>query len=416
MTLGRDSEAGGEEGEVARAIDFLLIDDEPGIGSFIRRVADGCGFVAASTTDIDAFKRIYGAHPVEVIAVDLSMPGTDGVEVLHFLAETGCRASVLVISGFDRRVVEASIRLGEALGLRMAGIMAKPLRVEEVRSLLIGLKAAPGATDDAARLTAADLERGIENGELYLLYQPKIELDGGRLRGVEALARWRHPEHGMIAPAAFVPRIEQLGLIDRLTEWVLESALRQWTGWREAGLAIDVAVNISALSLERLDLPDVVGNLCAAHGVPGERLIIELTEGSTQSAVRLLHNMSRFRLKGSKISLDDYGTGYSSLALLQQLPFNEVKIDRCFVSAAVTSRDSRAILKSTINLAHELGMTATAEGVETDDAIDLLVELGCDQAQGYGIGPPLPGPDLPGWLDEWGRVAQGRRWRATERG
>lgn len=271
-------------------------------------------------------------------------------------------------------------------------------------------------TDPAARLTAADLERAIENGELCLLYQPKIELSGGRLCGVEALARWHHHEHGAIAPAAFVPRIERLGLIDRLTEWVLESALRQWTGWREAGLAIDVAVNISALSLERLDLPDVVSHLCATHGVPPERLIIELTEGSTQSAVRLLHNMSRFRLKGSKISLDDYGTGYSSLALLQQLPFNELKIDRCFVSAAVTSHDSRAILRSTIDLAHELGMTATAEGVETDAACDLLVQLGCDQAQGYWIGRPLPGPDLSGWLEEWRRAAQGRRWRATERG
>ena len=135
--------AGNPEGQVA-AIDFLLIDDEPGIGRLIKRVADGCGFTAAFTTDADEFKRIYGAHPVEVIAVDLSMPGFDGVEVLQLLAETGCRASVLVISGFDRRVVEASIRLGEALGLRMAGMMAKPLDVEEVRSVLTSLKAHQG--------------------------------------------------------------------------------------------------------------------------------------------------------------------------------------------------------------------------------------------------------------------------------
>ena len=266
-------------------------------------------------------------------------------------------------------------------------------------------------TEHAATLTASDLEHAIENGELSLLYQPKIELGGGRLCGVEALARWCHREHGMIAPVAFVPRMERLGLIDQLTEWVLESALRQSAGWRDAELAIDVAVNISALSLARLDLPDIVSNLCAAHGVPGERLIIELTEGSTQSAARLLHNMSRFRLKGSKISLDDYGTGYSSLALLQQLPFNEIKIDRCFVSAAASSRDSRAILKSTIDLAHELGMTATAEGVETDAILDLLVELGCDQAQGFWIGRPLLGPDLPDWLNKWRMFAQGRRWR-----
>lgn len=144
MTSAHAAVMGRGEDEVARAIDFLLIDDEPGIGRLIKRIADGCGFVAAATTDVDAFKRIYATHPVEVIAVDLSMPGTDGVEVLHFLAETGCRAHVLVISGFDRRVVETSIRLGEALGLRMAGMMTKPLHLEEVRSVLAGLKAAEG--------------------------------------------------------------------------------------------------------------------------------------------------------------------------------------------------------------------------------------------------------------------------------
>lgn len=380
-------------------VDFLFIDDDPAICRVVKRIAESCGFSAAVTSDADEFKQVYENCSIAVIAVDLSMPQLDGVEVLRFLAKTNCQAGVLIVSGFDRRVVEAAWRLGKELGLKMVGAISKPIRLDDFRSILAAsIETQRSAVqEDGFEITAAGFKEAVIAGELALAFQPKIELATGRLTGVEALARWQHPRFGAIPPSLFIPRAEQLHVIEWVTEWVLDTALRQWIRWSELGIVIDLAINVSPLSLERLDLPDLFGGRCTALGVPAQHLIVELTEGTAQSALRLLDALSRFRLKGMKISLDDYGTGYSSLAQLQQLPFNEIKIDRRFVENADALPESRAIVKSTIDLAHELGLTVTAEGVETQSVLDLLVELGCDQAQGYFIARPMPGADLQMW-------------------
>ena len=380
-------------------IDFLFIDDDPAACKIAKRIAESCGFSAAATSDADEFKQIYRNSSVAVIAVDLSMPQLDGVEVFRFLANTNCQAGILIVSGFDRRVVEAASRLGKELGLKIVGAISKPLGLEEFRSVLtrsIDTQHAV-APDDRLEITAAGLKEAASAGELTLAFQPKIELPSGRLMGAEALARWQHPKFGAIAPSLFVHRAEQLRVIDWFTEWVLDTALDQWARWRKLGIIVEVAINISPLSLERLDLPDLLSARCKEFGVPARYVIVELTEGTTQSTVRLLDALSRFRLKGMKISLDDYGTGYSSLAQLQQLPFNEIKIDRRFVENCDALPESRAIVKSTIDLGHELGLTVTAEGVETQRVLDVLVELGCDQAQGYFVARPMSGADLATW-------------------
>lgn len=383
-------------------IDFLFIDDDPAVCKVAKRIAESCGFLAAATTDADEFKQIYRNSSVAVIAVDLSMPQIDGVEVFRFLAKTNCQAGILIVSGFDRRVVEAASRLGKELGLKIVGTISKPLALEDFRSILSRSIETQHilVDDDRFEITAASFKEAVSGGELTLAFQPKIELITGRLTGVEALARWQHPKFGEIAPSLFVPRAEQLRIIDWFTEWVIDTALGQWARWRKLGIILDIAINISPLSLDRLDLPDLLSARCKAFGVPARYVVVELTEGTTQSAVRLLDAVSRFRLKGMKISLDDYGTGYSSLAQLQQLPFTEIKIDRRFVENCDALPESRAILKSTIDLGHELGLAVTAEGVETQSVLDLLVELGCDQAQGYFIARPMPGADLPMWAAE----------------
>ena len=385
-------------------VDFLIVDDDPAICELMKRVAKSCGFSAAAATDAGTFKDLYINNDVKVIVVDLSMPGIDGIEVFRFLAEAGCQSNIMIISGFDRRVVDSAWRLGEQLGLKMTSVISKPVRLDTFRSLLkqsIANRQESGS-NRPPEITATNILEAIACGDLTLAYQPKTEISSGRLVGVEALARWRHPRLGMIPPTVFVPLAEKYDIIDRLTDHVLKTALRQWREWHEAGLTIDVAVNYSALSFGRLDVPDFVRAQCEEYGVPPHHLVIELTEGATQHSIRLLDAMSRFRLKGIKISLDDYGTGYASLAQLQQLPFNEIKIDKRFVENADRSRDSRAIVKSVIELAHDLGLTATAEGVETQSILDLLLELGCDQAQGYLIAKPMPGAELTGWLEQRG--------------
>ena len=256
-------------------------------------------------------------------------------------------------------------------------------------------------------IAAADLglldgfERALINGRLRMVYQPKISLTDGRLRRVEALVRWDDPELGAISPSRFVPLAEKHGLIDQLTHWGLRTTLRQWLSWREDGLDTCLAFNISALSLDHLDFPDLVERMCRALEVPTDRLVLELTEGATQPLVKLMDTLTRFRIKGIGLAIDDFGVGYSTLMQLRQLPFTELKIDRFFIEDAPMSNDSALIVKSIIDLAHGLNLTVTAEGVETAEQLKLLRELGCDVAQGFFVARPLEPDALQGWIVEW---------------
>ena len=245
------------------------------------------------------------------------------------------------------------------------------------------------------------LERALINHRLHMVYQPKVSLADGHLVRVEALVRWTDPERGAIPPSRFVPLAERHGLIDPLTQWGLRTTLRQWLKWCDEGLDTCIAFNISALSLEALDFPYLVERMCRALEVPTDRLVLELTEGATQPLIKLMDTLTRFRIKGIGLAIDDFGTGYSSLMQLRQLPFTEVKIDRFFVDDATTSDESRLIVKSVIDLAHGLGLTVTAEGIETADQLLLLRELGCDVAQGYLISTPLEPHHLKLWQEEW---------------
>jgi len=256
-------------------------------------------------------------------------------------------------------------------------------------------------------MTAADRKllesfaRALAAGKLHLVYQPKVSLRDGKLTRVEALVRWEDEELGTISPSRFVPLAEKHGLIDPLTEWGLHKTLKQWRLWREQGLETRLAFNISAVSLQRLDFPDLVERMCRALDVPTDRLVLELTEGATQPLVRLMDTLTRFRIKGMGLAIDDFGTGYSSLLQLRQLPFTEVKIDRCFVVDLPAAHDSRLIVKTIVDLAHGLGLVATAEGVETIEQLRCVHELGCDVVQGYLVAPPLDPEHLIGWVDEF---------------
>ena len=244
-------------------------------------------------------------------------------------------------------------------------------------------------------------ERALINHRLHMVYQPKVRLRDGALTRVEALVRWDDPEFGSVAPSRFVPLAEKHGLIEELTQWGLRTTLRQWLKWRDEGIDTCVAFNISALSLEQLDFPDLVERMCRALDVPTDRLVLELTESATQPLIKLMDTLTRFRIKGIGLAIDDFGTGYSSLMQLRQLPFTEVKIDRFFVNDAVASPDSRIIVKTIIDLAHGLGLTATAEGVETREQLQLVGELGGDVAQGYLISQPLEPGGLQAWRQEF---------------
>jgi diguanylate cyclase (GGDEF)-like protein/PAS domain S-box-containing protein len=245
-----------------------------------------------------------------------------------------------------------------------------------------------------------ELRQAINGDQLVLHYQPKVDF-AGKLTGVEALVRWQHPRRGLVQPDAFIELAEHAGLIKPLTRWVLDAALRQCRHWMDAGHRVPVAVNFSTQDLQDEDLPDALARLLAARGVPAALLRVEITEGAIMSEpARALAILGRLRQQGVGVSIDDFGTGYSSLAYLKRLPVDELKIDRSFVRNLATDEEDVAIVRSTIGLAHELGLQVIAEGVEDEATWCLLERFGCDLVQGYFVGRPVMATDIERWFDE----------------
>jgi diguanylate cyclase (GGDEF)-like protein len=245
----------------------------------------------------------------------------------------------------------------------------------------------------------SDLRKAIAEDQLLLHYQPKLDLRRNQIVGVEALVRWQHPQRGMIAPVEFLPFAEQTGTIIHITRWVVESALRQCGAWRAAGLSLHVSLNVSSRDLVERDLPEMLVTVARRHAVPPESIIVEVTESALmedpQRAQQILLELKQHRFR---IAIDDYGTGYSSLAYLQRLHCDELKVDRTFTMHVAERETDAAIVRSTVDLGHSLGLSVVAEGVESDAVMQTLRGLGCDIAQGYGISPPIPAGALADWL------------------
>jgi diguanylate cyclase (GGDEF)-like protein len=247
-----------------------------------------------------------------------------------------------------------------------------------------------------------ELRRAIDERQLVLHYQPKVDLRTSAVNSVEALVRWEHPARGLVQPAEFVPFAEHTTLIRPLTMYVLDAALRQCKEWRRTGIELVVSVNLSARNLLDLTLPDEVARLLESWDLPPSSLELELTESVLMAEpARALRVLTRLSAMGVGLSLDDFGTGYSSLAYLKQLPVKEIKVDRSFVMNMGDEESDAMIVRSTIDLGKNLGLRVVAEGVQSQAAWFRLTELGCDEAQGFYFSPPMPAEDLPQWIREW---------------
>lgn len=245
----------------------------------------------------------------------------------------------------------------------------------------------------------SELRRAVDGGELVLHCQPKVSLAENQLTDVEALVRWQHPVRGLLAPDEFVPLAERTGTIAHLTRWVLDEALRQCAEWREQGVELHVAVNLAAANLVDAGLPGLIAHLLEKHRLTGRWLEVEVSERTVMSdPERVLDILTDMRELGIRLSLDDFGTGHSSLAYLKRLPLDEVKIDRSFVTGMAEDSDDAAIVRSTIDLARNLGLDVVAEGVETREVLERLGELNCGIAQSFFLSRPVPPDALLAWL------------------
>ncbi len=387
---------------------LLIVDDEPAIGQFIEEIAEEVGFNAQAIENAADFEH-YFSEETNVVVLDLFMPERDGIELLRVMAELKAVAAIILISGYDKSVLSSAKKLAAEQGLFVAGTLTKPFRYDEIALLLNNLvllpqdnKASPGRRK-VDMVTEASLKYAIENHQLVLHYQPQVDLNNGRLTGVEALVRWQHPEHGLILPSHFIPLAEQRGLIDILTEVVLEKALKQTSDWLRQGLYLNVSINIPPVSFKNLDFPECLSKRIYAYGLQTEQVTLEVTETTLmQGLAKSLDILTRIRMKGLSLSIDDFGTGYSSMVQLYRIPFTELKIDLSFVKKATTEPEAKAIVKMIIMLGHELGMTLVAEGIEDKETYDMLLGMGCDRGQGYYMARPMPAENILPWSKQHG--------------
>jgi EAL domain-containing protein (putative c-di-GMP-specific phosphodiesterase class I) len=287
--------------------------------------------------------------------------------------------------------------LGSAHGLNVVATLEKPLNIAALGALFDQLAGSGGQAANAQNLTHA-----IASGQFTLHYQPVIEMGTRRVKGVEALARWAHPSRGTLLPDAFLEQVVNDGLMQALTEVVVQTSVAQAAKWHRAGENLTLSMNVTASTLLDLTLPDRLAELCKQHDLPPDKLILEVTETEAMRDVtRTMDVLLRMRLRNIGISIDDFGTGHSSLRELQRMPFSEMKIDKSFVIEMIDNKDCMVIVNATVDLAHNLGLKVIAEGVENARTWNLLLEKGCDYAQGFHMGKPMPASEFDIWLKNW---------------
>jgi EAL domain-containing protein (putative c-di-GMP-specific phosphodiesterase class I)/FixJ family two-component response regulator len=346
---------------------IVLVDDQPLILAILREqleAVDGHR-VVEFTSGSEALAYLSRCEPAaDVVFCDLNMPRMDGVQFMRHLAQLGYQGGLVLISVEDRRILDSAERVARAHDLRVLGTLQKPLRSEEVRGVLTAAPVAAPAVRPR-RVEPAELSMALQRDELVNYYQPKVHLADGALAGVECLVRWQHPAYGLICPDAFIGLAEQHGMIEALTDRVIQGALRQMRDWAATGLETEVAVNVSMDNLVQLDFIDRLTHSALAAGMPLSAITLEVTESRLMSnRLAALEVLTRLRLRRVSLYIDDFGTGHSSLAQLRDIPFTGLKIDRDFVHGAWRDAALGAIVGASMELAKNLGMRTVAEGIE----------------------------------------------------
>ncbi|WP_016956902.1 EAL domain-containing protein [Catenovulum agarivorans] len=385
----------------------LLIDDDELFAEYVRDAAE-MAHAAITVVDNGYDVKSQTVGDYDVVILDLTVPGPDGIQLLRFLKEQSYLGLVVIASGCDRSVINSAHQLGENYGLNMSRPLSKPFSLDDLLTLLRGedtgtvapglalVETRPNLSQDSSLLP--ELRLAIENKQIQVFYQPRFSLKTKKLIGVESLARWTLSDGQQIPPTVFIKLAEDNDLIEPLTKCLVEKIFPQINEWNSKGLLLHVSFNYSARALHELNFPDYLSDLAEQHGVLPQHVIVELTESALADDISILMEiLTRIRMKGFSLSIDDFGTGYSSVQQLQTLPFNELKIDKSFVSNFQARVQSRTIIESTVEMAHKLGIRVVAEGIEDQDAIDYLQQVGCDEGQGFYYAKPMPADEFNKW-------------------
>lgn len=390
----------------------LVVDDSELQRQFVAELCTEMGIedILQAVDGFDAIAQLKTNRQIEAIVLDLEMPGMDGVQVLHEMARLGLEPSVVVASARETVLLNVVESMGRSLGLHLLGVLQKPISHEQLAASLSRFTVAAAVPDPCAaprvqgpQLGEADVQQALAAKQFVAYFQPKVTLANGQLKGVEALVRWQHPEHGLLAPGAFIELIERSHFISEMTLQMLDMCLSHCRQWHDQGLLLSFSLNVSARSLADSSLADEIIARVARSGIDPRYVILEITESAIMTDLGItLGTLARLRLKGFGLSVDDYGTGFSCMLQLSRVPCTELKVDRAFVNGASESQHLRILLESALDIANKLGLGVVAEGVETRADWQLLSELGCGEVQGYFVAKPMPGSALMPW------------WRANE--
>ena len=341
-----------------------------------------------------ALELIPDAAHVDLVVCDLDMPKMDGMEFIRHLGQTDLPISLIIGSAKERALLDSVEKMARAYGVRLIGVIEKPITLTGLKQLIgrheLPKLKAERASINTPRFTLEQIRQGLQKKQFEPFFQPKVELATGQLVGAEALARWRHPEQGLIAPYEFIALLEKSGNIDELTFAMLAAAADACRIWRESGLELTVSVNLSLVSLTDTMLAERITQIVRAARLDPQHMVLEITETAAMTEVaHALENLARLRMRGFGLSIDDYGTGYASMQQLTRIPFTELKIDQGFVMGCVSNHATRAIVESSVEMARRMVIKSVAEGVETQADWDALKATGCDVAQGYFIAKPM---------------------------
>lgn len=395
----------------ATGLRFLVVEDHGFQRWLIGNLLEGLGArsVHAASDGRTALETLEGLDGgIDVVVSDLDMPGMDGMQLIRHMAERRHPAALVVVSALQPTLLGTVETMAREYGVNFLAAIQKPLTAKKLQAAIaLHSFPEPGEGRRASRVafTAQEIAAGLRAAQFETFFQPKIELKSGCVRGAEALARWRHPDKGFVLPVAFIETAESHGLIDALTQRMVEEAVRNCRAWHDVGLELAISVNLSSLSLSDTSLAERMTAIVDKAGLEARHVIFEVTESAaTREMGKKLENLTRLRMKGFGLSIDDYGTGYSSMHRLSRIPFTELKIDQAFVRNAASDAASRVMVESSLELAEKLHITAVAEGVESHLEWEMLLALGCPLAQGYFIAKPMQAEEFLEWVKESGQV------------